>query len=183
MKAVFLDRDGTINDHTANYVTSWDQFRFLPNALEALKLLAESEYKIIVITNQTAVRRELMTIEDLQDIHERMVQAIADAGGRIDWIYACLHLPQDNCKCRKPKTQMLAKAAEKYDLDLKESWMIGDNTKDIKCGADAGLKTALVSTGWGGKDGLFEVSPDVSAVDILEAVRYILDKPKDTVLS
>jgi len=172
--AVFLDRDGTINDHTKDYVTEWSQFRFIPTALEALKLLAATDYKIIVITNQTAVERDLMSITDLQTIHENMVDQVKEAGGRIDWIFACLHLPEHECKCRKPKTGLVERAAEKFDLDLARSWFVGDNTKDIKCGHDAGCKTVLVETGWGGKDGLYEVEPDHKAADILGAAKTIL---------
>ena len=174
MKAVFLDRDGTINDHTKDYVKSWKQFVFLPNAIESIKRLSETDYKIIVVTNQTAVKRKLMSNEDLEKIHEHMLAELDLGGGRIDAIYVCNHLPEDECGCRKPKTGLLTLAKENFDIDLSESWFVGDNTKDIKCGVDAGCKTILVETGWGGKDGLYDVSPTHKVSGIGAAIDIIL---------
>jgi D-glycero-D-manno-heptose 1,7-bisphosphate phosphatase len=172
--AVFLDRDGTINEHTKGYVTSWRQFRFLPNSLAALKELATSDYKIIVVTNQSAVARGLMTKEDLEEIHGRMLAAVEEAGGRIDAVYVCAHHPDDKCICRKPLTGLLELAKETFELDLKGSWMVGDNTKDVETGKRAGCRTVLVHTGYGGRDGLHKVEPDLQAGDLLEAVRALL---------
>ncbi|MFH0863368.1 MAG: D-glycero-beta-D-manno-heptose 1,7-bisphosphate 7-phosphatase [Candidatus Altiarchaeota archaeon] len=172
-KAVFLDRDGTINKHTTGYVTSWKMFRFLPNSLEALRELARTDYKVIVVTNQSAVARGLMSRENLEDIHERMLSHVEEAGGRIDAIYVCAHHPDERCACRKPLTGLLELAKETFDLDLKKSWMVGDNTKDAVTGKKTGCRTILVETGYGGKDGLHKISPDYWVKDLKEAVEVI----------
>ncbi len=173
-RAVFIDRDGTINDHTGGYVKSWSTFRFLPNVLEAFRKLAESDYRIIVVTNQSGVGRGVLDAGALEEINERMLAEVEVAGGRLDAVYVCTHRPSDGCGCRKPETGMLDLAAETYGLNLKESWMIGDNTKDILTGSAAGCKTVLVSTGYGGGDGLYDVEPDYRAADLLEAVGILL---------
>jgi histidinol-phosphate phosphatase family protein len=173
-RAVFLDRDGTINEHTTGYVTSWKMFRFLPDSLEGLKKLAKSEHKIIVVTNQSAIARGLMSREDLEDIHSRMLAAVEEAGGRIDAVYVCAHHPEEKCICRKPLTGLIDLAAVTYDLDLEESWMVGDNTKDVQTGKKAGCKTILVATGYGGKDGLHNVEPDYRAKTLKDAVKLII---------
>jgi histidinol-phosphate phosphatase family protein len=173
-RAVFLDRDGTINEHTTGYVTSWKTFRFLPNSLKAMKELAKTDYKIIVVTNQSAVARGLMSAEDLEEIHSRMLAAVEEAGGRIDAVYVCAHHPDDKCICRKPLTGLIDLAKETYDLDLKGSWMVGDNTKDVITGKKAGCKTILVETGYGGKDGLHEAEPDYTVRNLLGAAEAVL---------
>ncbi len=173
-RAVFLDRDGTINEHVEGHVTSQEEFKFLPNSLEALRLLAASEYKVIVVTNQSAVARGLMSGEALEGMHARMLWDVESAGGRIDGIYSCLHHPDDRCGCRKPMTGLVELAAETFRLDLKGSWFVGDNTKDVETGARAGARTILVATGLGGRDGLHKTKPTYEARDLLEAAELIL---------
>jgi histidinol-phosphate phosphatase family protein len=173
-RAVFLDRDGTINEHTKGYVTSWERFRFLPNSLEALRRLSASDYKLIVVTNQSAVARGLMSVADLEEIHGRMLAEVEGAGGRIDAVYVCAHHPDDRCLCRKPMTGLVDLAKETYSLDLAGSWFVGDNTKDIETGRKAGCRTVLVETGYGGRDGLHGAKPDRRAGDLLEAADIIL---------
>jgi len=175
-RAVFLDRDGVINELTRDYVKDWGEFRFLPNSLKALKRLAKSDYKIIVITNQSAVGRGRITREKLENIHFRMLVHVEEAGGRIDGIYVCMHLPSEGCGCRKPKTGLLKLASASFDIDLKRSWFVGDNTMDVKTGDNAGCKTILVETGYGGEDGLYDIKPDYKVGDILGAVGLILAK-------
>jgi len=173
-KAVFLDRDGTINDHVKGYVTNWNLFRFLPNSLEALRLLSDSDYKVIVVTNQSAVGRGLMSQSDLDDIHESMLEVIKTNGARVDDILVCPHTPLKECGCRKPRTGLLEEAANRYELDLSNSWFVGDNTKDVKTGSDGGCQTVLLRTGYGGSDGLYNIRPDHVADDLLGAVKIIL---------
>jgi histidinol-phosphate phosphatase family protein len=173
-KAVFLDRDGTINEQVEGYLTSWSEFKFIPGVLDALKRLAESDYKIIVISNQSAVARGMFSVEALEGIHERMLAGVESAGGRIDGIYVCMHHPDDGCSCRKPGTGLVELAKESFDIDLKESWFVGDKTVDIQTGVNAGCKTILVETGYAGGDGLFVVQPDYRVADLLEAVGGIL---------
>jgi len=172
-RAVFIDRDGTINDNVEGYVKDWREFRFLPKTLEAFRVLAGSDYKVIVVTNQSPVGRGWMPTETVEDIHARMLAGVEAAGGRIDAVYVCCHLPEDKCGCRKPGTGLLELAAETYKLDLKKSWFIGDNTKDIQTGKNAGCKTILVETGYAGGDGLYDVKPDYRVKDLLEAAELI----------
>ena len=176
-RAVFLDRDGTINDHTTGYVTKPDGFRFLPGALDALKRLSQTDYRIIVVTNQSAVSRGLLTLDGLERLHEMMIAEVSGAGGRIDAVYVCAHPPEDDCACRKPKTLLLELAAETYGLDLKGSWLVGDKTVDLMTGRNAGCRTILVGTGYGGSDCLHEVMPDFRAKDLAEAAGIILSSP------
>jgi histidinol-phosphate phosphatase family protein len=173
-RAVFLDRDGTINANREDYVKSWREFQFLPNALVGLKLLAKSEYKIIVVTNQCGVAKGTISKETLEDIHQRMLANVEGAGGRIDAVFVCAHHYDDGCGCRKPKTGLIELAKEAFNLDLKESWLIGDKTQDILTGKNAGCKTLLVETGYGGRDGRYEAEPDRRARDLLAAAGIIL---------
>ena len=177
-RAVFLDRDGTINQHTMGYVTSWKKFKFLPNTLPSLARLSRLDYKIIIVTNQSAVARGLMSMDDLEEIHSRMLAQVEDAGGRIDAVYVCAHHPDDRCICRKPLTGLVELAKETYGLDLENSWFVGDNTKDVATGRKAGCKTILVETGYGGKDGLHKIEPDYKAKDLMAVVEIIIENGK-----
>lgn len=174
MKAVFLDRDGVINEE-AGYVTSWDQFRFIPGSKEALRLLHSSGYKVFVITNQSGVARGLISESSLLEIHRRMSSEIGEAGGRVTEIYYCGHHPEDGCRCRKPGTGLLERAAAEYGIDLPGAYMIGDKPADIEAGKRAGSKTILVRTGYGmdyqGPE------PDFIAADLLEAANMIVNGP------
>jgi len=172
-KAVFIDRDGTIN-REVEYLSKLEDFEFLPNSLEAIKKLSQSEYKIIVVTNQSAVARGLLGEKELERIHRHMVRQASVNGGRIDAVYYCPHHPDDNCQCRKPRCQLLKKAAADLGLNLKESYVVGDSTQDIQTGKNAGCKTILVKTGYGGKDGRFKAKPDYVAEDLLDAAKKIL---------
>jgi D-glycero-D-manno-heptose 1,7-bisphosphate phosphatase len=173
-RAVFLDRDGTVNENRKEHVRNWGEFKFLPGALKALDKISNSDYKIILVTNQAVVGRGMIPISTLEEIHAKMMQEIESAGGRIDAIYACTHRPEDGCKCRKPGTLLLELAKETYDLDLKNSWFVGDSTKDELCGKTAGCKTILLATGHGGADGLYDAKPDHTAKDLSGAVTLIL---------
>ena len=144
-KVVFLDRDGVINKNRANYVKSWDEFEFLPNAKKGIKLLNDSDFKIIIITNQSVVGRGIIKEKTLNEIHEKMLKELNKCRCRIEKIYCCPHAPWDNCDCRKPKPGMLLKAADDFDLDLKECHFIGDSKTDEEAGKIVGCKTYLVS--------------------------------------
>jgi len=172
--AVFLDRDGTINDHVGGYVTDWRDFKLMPEALPALKKLTESDYKVMLVTNQSAVGRGIMSLEALEEIHEHMLAELEEAGAYVDAVYVCTHDPSESCGCRKPETALIDLAAETYDLDLPGSWFVGDKTQDIQAGANAGCKTILVETGYGGSDKLYNVEPEYTVKNILDAVDLIL---------
>ncbi len=149
-KVVFLDRDGVINADSPDYIKSWGEFRFLPGSLDAIRRLTEGGFAVIVITNQSAVGRGMISEETLRDIHRRMRKAITESGGEITDIFYCPHRPDEECGCRKPKPGMIMEAARRYDIDLSAAWMIGDSAKDIECGRNAGCgRTILVETGTG----------------------------------
>jgi D-glycero-D-manno-heptose 1,7-bisphosphate phosphatase len=148
-RAVFLDRDGVINENRDDYVTSPEQFRFLPGALDALAILAGTPFALVVVTNQSAVGRGRLSADTLRDIHDRMLARIDAAGGRIDAVYTCVHRPEDGCLCRKPQAGLLYKAASDLNLDLDGSYFIGDAASDVRAALVAGCQAVLVETGQG----------------------------------
>ncbi len=152
MKAIFLDRDGVINRNMDNdYVKNWEEFEFLPNSLEAIKRLTEANYPLIVITNQACVSKKIVSPQTLNDIHQKMVSEVENAGGRIHAIYHCPHRDEDKCDCRKPKPGMLIQAAYEHNINLLDSYLIGDSMTDIEAGQQVGCHTVLLLTGHGAK--------------------------------
>jgi len=145
---LFLDRDGVINkliDH--GYVKSWEHFEFLPGALEAIRLLSNIFGKIIIVTNQRGIGRKLMTTEELDGIHSLMLKEIKNAGGRIDKIYYCPHLVEDDCDCRKPKTGMPLQAKKDFPgIDFSRSVIAGDSRNDMEMGQGLGMTTVFIGT-------------------------------------
>jgi D-glycero-D-manno-heptose 1,7-bisphosphate phosphatase len=179
-KAVFLDRDGVINRDSPDYIKSLEEFEFLPGSLEALRRLTEQGFHCIVITNQSAPARGLMTPEALAAIHRHLCAAAAAAGGRILDIFLCPHLPAAGCSCRKPKPGLLHAAQRKYQIDFSSAVMIGDSAKDIECAVNAGVRTTvLVQTG-NGETAVRELSaqglcPDLVAQDLNHAVDWVVN--------
>ena len=151
MKAVFLDRDGVINRNPPNwgYVCNWSDFTFLPNALEAIRDLTHSGFRIFVATNQAGIGRGIFTEQQLIDIHHKMLNEIEAAGGHIDKIYYCPHHPDAGCECRKPKPGMLLQAAHEHKVDVSKTLFIGDSITDIQAARNAGALPVLVLTGHG----------------------------------
>ena len=151
METIFLDRDGVINANPPNngYVCSWNDFTFLPNALEAIHTLTQCGYCIILTTNQAGIGKGIFTKEQLSDIHQRMLNEINKFGGHIEKIYYCPHHPDDGCPCRKPKPGMLLTAANEHCFDITSSFFIGDSLTDITAAKSAGAKPILVLTGHG----------------------------------
>lgn len=148
--ALLLDRDGVIIENRPNYVRSWADVEIYPQALKALAMIYHSPYKIVIVTNQSAVGRGMVSFAEVHHINNLLIQEITRAGGRIDGIYICPHTPQDNCTCRKPKPGLLRQAAHDLSLDLLHSIMIGDALSDLQAGDSAGIpRLALVATGRG----------------------------------
>ncbi len=146
-KAVFLDRDGVINEVLTNrvkFVNKPEQMYLLPKVGEAIKKLNDAGYMVFVVTNQGGVGLGYMKETMLHKVHEKMMRDIAEAGGRVDDIVYCPHKPHAGCACRKPEPQMLTRLAEKYQIQLAESYMVGDRDVDIQAGKLAGTKTILV---------------------------------------
>lgn len=156
-KAVFLDRDGTINKYVG-FLRNIDDFELIDGVVEAIRKINESGYLAIVVTNQPVVARGEVTDEELDEIHKKMETLLGAEGAYVDAIYYCPHHPHKgyegevpelkiDCDCRKPKPGMLLKAAEDFNIDLSQSWMIGDGENDIKAGKAAGCRTALIGQG------------------------------------
>jgi D-glycero-D-manno-heptose 1,7-bisphosphate phosphatase len=153
-KAIFLDRDGTINKYVG-FLTDINQFELLPGTAEAIKKINSSGYLAIVVTNQPVIARGEVTFEELAEIHNKMQTLLGNEGAYLDAVYFCPHHPDKgfpgevpelkiDCACRKPKPGMLLRAADDYNIDLSNSWMIGDGKNDIEAGKNAGCKTALI---------------------------------------
>ena len=148
--ALFLDRDGVFIENCANYVRSWEDVQFFPQALMALARIRKIPYKIIVVTNQSAVGRGIISLETAVALNERILEVVRAGNGRIDASYLCPAKPGTNDPCRKPRPGMLLQAAQEHNLDLSQSYMIGDALTDIQAGQAAGVQQAsLLLTGRG----------------------------------
>jgi histidinol-phosphate phosphatase family protein len=170
---VFLDRDGIINRRlVGDYVKSWEEFEFLPGVLGALKRLAVADRKVIIISNQSGIGRGLMQLDDLEAIHREMKRRIEKAGGEVDKIYVCPHHPDDNCSCRKPQPGLLLQAADECNIDLAESFFVGDSPTDIEAGNCAGCITIKVDTEQEPPDTI--TKPRYRAKNLSDAVEIIL---------
>jgi D-glycero-D-manno-heptose 1,7-bisphosphate phosphatase len=146
---VLLDRDGVINRNRRDYVKSWEEFEFLPGSLEALKMLAERQTRVIVVTNQSVVGRGIISPEELERIHARMKGEIEAHGGRIDAILCCPHAPDDGCSCRKPRPGLLLEAMDRFQLDPALCYVVGDSLTDLLAARAVGLPYVMVLTGRG----------------------------------
>lgn len=149
-KAVFLDRDGTINIDKG-YVYRIEDFQFTEGAPEAIKLLNDSHYKVIVVTNQSGIARGYYSEEDVINLHNEINRLLENYEAHIDCFYYCPHHPnygnkkyRSSCLCRKPKTGLIDKAVKDFCVDIKKSWMIGDSESDLIAGASAGLRSMLI---------------------------------------
>ncbi|MBI3740931.1 MAG: D-glycero-beta-D-manno-heptose 1,7-bisphosphate 7-phosphatase [Chloroflexi bacterium] len=176
-RAIFLDRDGVICVNRTDYVKTWDEFIFLPRVFDALARLAASDFRVVIATNQSGVNRGNMTQTALDDIHARMQSEIRARGGRIDALYFCPHAPEENCECRKPRTQMYRRAAEKFAMDFARSYVIGDAVEDVQAAQALGARAILVLTGRGAEHNgkLLDAgnSDFHAATDLLDAVEWI----------
>jgi D-glycero-D-manno-heptose 1,7-bisphosphate phosphatase len=145
--AIILDRDGVINRKPARacYVNTWAEFDWMPGALEALALLREAGYRVILVSNQAGIARGAMTEADLHAIHRLMIRRVTAAGGHIDAIYFCPHGWEEGCECRKPKPGMLFQAQRDFNLDLTRTYFVGDDERDAQAARAAGCLSALVS--------------------------------------
>ena len=185
-KAIFLDRDGTINEYVG-FLRKEEDFRLIPGVSEAIKKINNSGYLAIVVTNQPVIARGEVTEEELEEIHKKMETLLGLDGAYIDDIYYCPHHPDKGfegeipelkieCDCRKPKTGMLEKAAREHNIDLSSSIMIGDSTLDIKMAENAEMQSILLKTGQKGEDGKYDVSPTLIAEDLNDAINKIICK-------
>jgi D-glycero-D-manno-heptose 1,7-bisphosphate phosphatase len=180
-RAVFLDRDGVINQKPpeGDYVTRWEDFHILPGVVEGVALLRQAGFRVIVVTNQRCVAKGLLSVAELEKMHRRMSSLLARGGAAIDGIYYCPHEMEPRCNCRKPAPGMLLDAASEHGIELPASWMIGDSDIDIEAGRNAGCKTAyLLATNEAadepGRAGGKATRADIVATSLLEAISEIL---------
>jgi D-glycero-D-manno-heptose 1,7-bisphosphate phosphatase len=145
--AVFLDRDGVIIENRADYVKSLSERKFIPGAVEAMAQLAKTDWLIVIVTNQAAIGRHIITRETAEAINENVVQTIVAAGGRVDGLYVCPHHPDEGCDCRKPAPGLLLQAAAELGIDLTKSVMIGDAVSDVQAALAAGARPIFLLTG------------------------------------
>lgn len=188
--AVFLDRDGTINEQMG-YINHISRFQLLPGVGAAIARLNRQGLPVVVVSNQSGLARGYFPAALLEAVHEKMFRGLAEAGARIDALYFCPHHPEAKearyrqaCDCRKPKTGMLEQAARELGLDLARSYVIGDRWSDLRCGAAVGASTILVLTGYGRGDACYigptqTVQPDFIAEDLSEAVDWLLAREAD----
>lgn len=183
-KAIFIDRDGTLNV-LRDYIRHPDELILLPGAAKAVREFNDGEYRVVVVTNQPVIARGECTVEGLRRIHDRLESRLGAEGAFVDGLYYCPHHPDAGfpgevaelkfaCDCRKPATGMILKAIDDLNISASQSWMIGDSTADVLVAERAGLRSVLVATGEGGVDGKYAVIPNFRCRDIQEAAEFIL---------
>jgi D-glycero-D-manno-heptose 1,7-bisphosphate phosphatase len=185
-RCVFLDRDGTINEEV-NYLSHPEQLRLIAGAAEAIKSLNQAGFKVVVVTNQAGVARGYFTEQTVREIHAALERMLGEQGAAVDAIYYCPHHPaagigiyRQECNCRKPNPGMLERAARELNIDLGESFVVGDKISDLEAGFAVGCRNILVQTGYG-LESTNEFSgaawrPEFVADDLLEAARWILNQ-------
>jgi len=178
-KAIFLDRDGVINEDIG-YLGRIEDCKFIPGVFASLKK-TNSKYKLVVVTNQAGIAKEKFTVDDYNALTAWIRKQMEENGVEISQIYHCPHHPKapleeyrKECSWRKPNPGMFLKAAEEHDIDLSKSYLIGDKTSDILAGKNAGCKTILVETGYAGEDGVCDIKADYVVADINAAVDLVL---------
>jgi len=183
--AVFMDRDGTINEEVG-YLSRIEELKLIPGAAQAIRLINEEEMKTVVVTNQSGVARGFFTEECVRIINSSLNEMLRLEGAFIDRFYYCPHHPTAGnepyrrvCDCRKPEPGMLLQAAEELDIDLAASYVIGDMLKDLEAGRRVGAKGILVRTGYGNNI-IVTDKPAYIAGDLLDAVKWILSDRQKT---
>jgi histidinol-phosphate phosphatase family protein len=181
--AVFLDRDGTINEEVS-YVTRPEQLKLLPGAAQAVRMLRDAGYRVVVVTNQPVIARGDCEVIDLLRIHDHMEMELSREGAFLDGIYYCPHHPDKGfegerpeykiaCECRKPADGLVQQATRELNLDLSTSWFIGDRTGDVQTAHKAGIRSVLLRSGIGGRDKCYAATPDYIFDDLQAAARHI----------
>jgi len=185
-KAVFLDRDGTIIEQMG-YINHFSRIKIFPFAFQAIRLFRKANFKIIVVTNQAGVAKGYLTESMLKEMHERMLAEFERQGAKIDRLYYCPHHPREgkgnykkDCQCRKPKTGMIDKAVQEFNIDPNKSIVIGDRDSDMEMAHRAGIRSAFVLTGYGVGEyvihkGALPVKPTFIFNDILQAAQTIIN--------
>ena len=176
MKLIILDRDGVINHDSASYIKSPEEWKPIPGSLEAIALLNQAGYQVVIATNQSGVGRGLFEMATLNAIHDKMHRALGQIGGRVDAIFFCPHANDAGCSCRKPKPGLLEEIARRFKVSLKDVPSIGDSLRDLEASVAVGAQPILVLTGKGKKtrdEGNLPAGTQVFG-DLAEAVKAIL---------
>ena len=176
MKLVILDRDGVINHDSASYIKSPEEWKPIACSLEAIALLNQAGYRVLVATNQSGIGRGLFDMATLNAIHDKMHRALSLVGGRVDGIFYCPHAQDAGCACRKPRPGLLDEIAKRFGVSLDGVPFIGDSLRDLQAGAAVGAQPVLVLTGKGKKTRKDGDLPEGTVVhaDLAEAVRSLL---------
>lgn len=184
--AIFLDRDGVLNPKEEEHITKLDDFRLYPFAARAIRKINDSKYLAIVITNQPVIAKGMMTFDQLAMIHKKLETELGWQGAKIDAIYVCPHHPETGfakeikslkikCNCRKPHIGLIKRAAQDFNIDLSQSFLIGDSTVDARGAQNAGIKFVGVKTGNGLDDGQYKIYRNFKVTkNLLEAIKYII---------
>jgi len=176
-RAVFLDRDGVLNYNRSDHIKTPEEYVPIPGAAAAVARLKEAGWAVVVVSNQSGLGRGLFNQEALDAIMAKMRAVLAAAGGGVDGVYYCPHAPGAGCECRKPASGLVLRAAREHGLDLKHSYLVGDQGGDIECGRAVGMRTVLVETGLPEeRPGPSAARPDHVAKDLGDAVAWILQE-------
>lgn len=185
--AVFIDRDGTINEQMG-YINHLSRFHLLPGVAEAIRLLNKNDFLVIIITNQSGVARGYFPIELLHEIHSLMIDTLRHDGANIDAVFFCPHyaggkVPEysHECDCRKPRTGLIDQARDSFNIDMSRSYLIGDHTTDLELAHRCNLEGIMVRTGYGMGEISYilqqmSIKPCYIAEDLLDAVKWIIGK-------
>lgn len=179
-RAVFLDRDGVITRKApeGEYVTRYEDMNLLPRVADAIRLLNEAGFRVIVVTNQRCVAKGILATRELEIMHSHMCKELAAQGARIDDVYYCPHEKHPPCSCRKPAPGMLQAAARAHNIDLTASWMIGDSDTDMQAGRNAGCKTARISSDRNSTP----LASDAIGTSLFEVVHNVLHSNANTAI-
>ena len=181
--AIFLDRDGVLIENRHDYVREWSDVYVFPEAIRALTRPAIKNYKVVIVTNQSAVGRGLISLDTANEINNRLVNLIHSNGGQIDGVFICPHTPDDDCACRKPKPGLLLQASKELSLNLHRSWMIGDAWSDVQAGQAAGVQQSILLKTGRGAEQLLQPRPanitnHLIFDDLTQAINAILAHDK-----
>jgi D-glycero-D-manno-heptose 1,7-bisphosphate phosphatase len=185
MAIIVLDRDGVINCDSADYIKTVDEWIPLPGSIEAIASLSRAGHQIVVATNQSGLARGYFDLDDLEAMHAKMRALVEDAGGEIAAIFYCPHGPDDNCRCRKPKSGLLDAIEAEFDTSLHGCYVVGDSLRDLQAGLEKGCRPVLVKTGKGEQTLqklINKPEPQLAGTavfdDLAQFARFLLENPE-----
>ena len=177
-KAIYLDRDGTLN-HDKGYTYKKEDFKLINGVIDALKIL-KNDFKFFIVTNQSGIGRGYYTLDDAHKFNDIMLNEFEKEKIKIEKIYICPHTQEDNCDCRKPSAKYIKESEKEFNIDIKNSWVIGDHSWDIDMGKNVGCRTIYVLTGHGKKHmhqlKELNIKPDFIAENLYDAAKIIMDQ-------